>query len=183
MRLERLADSRQLLEHVGHLDALLGGLAVDEPAAPADLLVETQRVHRSAASPERVVEDVPHDFPVVALRVGEPHEVEHEVLGAASRQRGPAPARGVAVRRALKRLVDRDGRLGLWHARRGRRRRRSRRGWLVGREVEIRRGSRERGRGVGRAGEKCKQIITCAELTGRTFLSSSRRVPGVPAAV
>ena len=69
----------KLLEHVGHLDAFLGGLAVDEPASGADLFVETQRVHRPAASSQRIVQHVPHHLPVVASRIGEPLLTKHGV--------------------------------------------------------------------------------------------------------
>ena len=61
----------QGLEHVGHLDALLGARAVAETAAVAEFLVEGEAVHRAAAASEGVVEDVPHNLPVVAAAVVE----------------------------------------------------------------------------------------------------------------
>ena len=83
----------QGLEHVGHLDALLRARAVAETAAVADFLVQGEAVHRAAAASEGVVEEVPHNLPVVAAAVVETKKVEHEILGGALRQRRALPIR------------------------------------------------------------------------------------------
>ena len=66
---------------------------IAETAAVAHFLVQTEAVHRAAAASEGVVEEVPHNLPVVAAAVVETKKVEHEILGGALRQRRALPIR------------------------------------------------------------------------------------------